>query len=152
MTGMIGIGTGLYVRRATGGVESPPPPPPPPPPPVTPLTAIAADGWRATWPTPPGTVTPMATTLAITRQGFDAVGGAAAPVDAVGVLSRMRLPYPDQSSLTADQVSLSDFVYAGDTVAGVANASTRAYPKPVALWLNHDLERATAATHTLRLA
>lgn len=150
MAGMIGIGMGLYARRhsGAGGVS----PPPPPPPPVTPLTAVAADGWRATWPSPPATVTPMATTLSVTRQGFDATGAAAFPVDAVGVLSRVRLPHPDHAILTADQVSLSEFIYAGDTISGMTNGSTRAYPRPIAIWLNHDLERATAATHTLRLA
>lgn len=145
--GMIGLSAGIFAWRPSGSAVSPPPPPPP-----SVLTTIASDGWRAVWPAPPASVTPMAETLAVTRQGFDGTGAASAPVDAVEVMSRIRLPYPDQSTLTADQVSLSEFIYAGDTIAGVVNDSTRAYPKPIALWLNHDLERATSATHTLRLA
>lgn len=144
---MIGLGAGIFAWRPSGSAALPPPPPPP-----SVLTAIASDGWRASWPTPPASVSPMAETLAVTRQGFDGTGTASAPVDSVGVLSRVRLPYPDQATLTADQVSLSDFIYAGDTIAGVTNTSTRAYPKPIALWLNHDLERAAGTTHMLRLA
>lgn len=50
----------------------------------------------------------------------------------------MRQPYPDHASLTQDQVALSDFVYASDTIAGAENGSILASPRPVAQWVVPD--------------
>ena len=118
------------------------------------VTAIQADGWRASHSAVPAEFDPVGDPrhVTVTRQGFDAAGSAITFDEDVLLTKRVRQPYPNQATLTASDVALADFVYAGDTVAGVTNASTRAYPKPIALWLNHDLERATAATHTVRLA
>jgi hypothetical protein len=120
---------------------------------ATPVTVIAANGWQATWPAPPA-IDPVAApqTLAVTRAGFTATGTATTVTDTVTVMARVRQPYPNQAVLTADQVSLSDFVYAGDTILGVANGSTVSYPRPVCCWLTPDLERATGSTFTARLA
>ena len=120
---------------------------------ATPVTAIAANGWQATWPAPPA-IDPVGApqTLAVTRPGFTATGAATTVTDTVTVMARVRQPYPNQAALTADQVSLSDFVYAGDTIPGVANGSTVGYPRPVCCWLTPDLERATGSTFTARLA
>ena len=120
---------------------------------LNPLTMIAANGWQATWPTPP-TLDPVGAprTVAITRAGFDASGTALALVDRLTMMKRVRQPWPNQTSLTADQVALSDFVYATDTVSGMTNASTLAPPRPICFWLTPDLERATGATFTVQLA
>ncbi|MBI1220927.1 MAG: hypothetical protein GC186_20595 [Rhodobacteraceae bacterium] len=120
---------------------------------MTPVTAVAANGWQATWPAPP-VINPVGApqVLAVTRPGFTATGAATMVTDNVTVMARVRQPYPNQAALTADQVALSDFVYAGDTIPGVANGSTVAYPRPVCCWLTPDLERATGNTFTARLA
>lgn len=138
---MIGIGIGLG-RRGTDGAA-----------PVPALFQAAnADGWTATYASPPA-FDPIGApeTFTVTRQGFDAAGNATTPADTLTVMSRLRQPFPNQTSLTADQVTLSDFVHAGDTVAGAANNSTRAAPRPVCLWLQPDLVRATGSV-TVRLA
>lgn len=118
-----------------------------------PVTAIAANGWQATWPAPP-VIDPVAAPQAftVTRQGFTATGAVTTVAESVTVMARVRQPYPNQAALTADQVALSDFVYAGDTIPGVVNGSTIAYPRPVCCWLTPDMERATGSTFTARLA
>jgi hypothetical protein len=125
----------------------------PPPAPVA-ITAIESSGWQAIYPSPPASLNPVSApqTVTVTRQGFSPSGAATSVSDVLTLMARQRQPYPNQASLTADRVVLSDFVYAGDVIAGVSNASTRSAPQPIAMWLNHDLERATAATHVLRLA
>lgn len=67
-------------------------------------------------------------------------------------MARIRNPYPSQASLTADQVSLSDYIYATDVVSGAVNNSTLAAPKPIAAWLTPDFEHVTGSTLTARLA
>jgi len=150
----ITVGHGMGLGLAPLGSDSPvTPPPPPPPPTVTTLSDFAANGWSATYPAPPA-FDPHNTpeTFTVTRRGFDATGMPTTPRDTLTIMARLRQPYPDQNTLTPDQVALSDFIYDGDVVAGVQNNSTRAYPLPIAMWLNHDHARATSATHTLRLA
>lgn len=120
-----------------------------------PVTTIAADGWQATYDgTPPAEMDPSGDpeTVTVTRQGFDASGGAVSVNDTVTLMKRVRQPYPNQGSLTADSIALSDFVYAGDTIAGVANNSTRTYPKPICCWLHGDHQIAAGPTFTARVA
>jgi len=100
----------------------------------------------------------------VRRNGFSAPGVAAQPVDELRVLSRLRQPYSDDDLWTAvvdgkATATLSNFVYADDDVfdaagvaGGIANASTRAYPKPIAAWLNHDRDDCTSASYVVRLA
>jgi hypothetical protein len=64
-------------------------------------------------------------TLAVTRQGFDATGATASYADTLVVTKRVRQPYPNQATLTATTVSLSDYVYSTDTVVGVTTARPR---------------------------
>jgi hypothetical protein len=116
--------------------------------------SVNADGWSVTYAIPPTfdqVGSPEAVT--VTRSGYDTSGAVVAVVDDLICMSRIRLPYPNQASLSADQVALSDFIYAGETISGSpVNNSARAYPKPVSMWLNHDREAAKASTHTVRLA
>lgn len=104
------------------------------------ISAIAADGWGATYPTPPAEFDPVgdAKTVSILRAGFDATGAPATAAETLRVMKRIRLPYPDQATLTADAAALSDFVYATDSVVGVTNNSTREAPAPIAVWCIPD--------------
>jgi hypothetical protein len=117
------------------------------------FSAVNADGWSATYSSPP-TFDPVGDpeVFTVTREGFDATGTATTLNEDLTVMARIREPYPDETDLTADQVSLSDFIYADDVVFGATNNSTRPYPKPIALWLHHDRERITSSSYTLRLA
>ncbi|MEM9062502.1 MAG: hypothetical protein AAGD13_18730 [Pseudomonadota bacterium] len=117
------------------------------------VSAIGVDGWRATYASP-GTFDPVADPryVVVDRPGFDAGGSSVTVTDSLLLTSRVREPFPNQSSLTPSDVALNDLVYAGDTITGVTNGSTRAYPKPQAVWLTHDREWATSDTHTVRLA
>ena len=141
---MMGMGLGQIgaLLGAGGGISAPPP-----------ITAIAADGWRATYPTPPS-LTPLSApvTVTVSRQGFTPGGLATSVADTLTLMVRLREPYPNQTTLSPDQVSLSDFVYAADSIAGVTNGSELAYPHPIACWLTPDLERARGTTFTARLA
>lgn len=119
------------------------------------MTFVAADGWQATYPSPPASFNPVSApvTLAVTRPGFTTTGSATTVVDQLTVMARVRQPFPAQTSLTADKVALSNFVYATDQLpAGVTNQSTLTYPRPIACWLTPDLERAQGSTFTARLA
>lgn len=78
--------------------------------------------------------------VSVSRQGFDATGAAATIAETLLTTKRVRLPYPDQGTLTADSVALSDFVYSSDTIAGVTNNSAVVSPKPVAHWVSTDRE------------
>lgn len=123
------------------------------PAPSIPITAIAADGWTATYPSPP-TLDPVGDPETITVQspGFDSSGSATTVSRTVTLMTRIREPYPDQASLTTSDVAVSEFVHAGDTISGVTNNSTRAHLAPQGMWMLHDLERATSTTFTVRLA
>ena len=79
-------------------------------------------------------------------------GAPAVVTDVLTVMSRVREPWPDDQTWTPSDVALSDVVYAGDAVLGVVNGSAAAYPKPQALWLNHDRDVAEGPTFTARLA
>ncbi len=83
---------------------------------VSAVSAVNADGWSVTYPTPPAGFDPVAAPerLTVTRAGFDAAGAAVTVAEAVTLMARVRQPYPNQNSLTADRVALSDFIHAGD--------------------------------------
>lgn len=117
------------------------------------VNSIGTDGWRVDY-TAPGTFDPVGDPRYVVaeRNGFDATGNGVSVSDALLLTTRVREPYPNQASLTAGDVAMSDFVYSSDVVAGVTNSSTRAYPSPQAMWLNHDREHSTKATYTVRLA
>ena len=141
------IGIGMWItsaRNAGGGAAGPVTDPN--------ITAFNVDGWSAVYTSPP-TFDPVADPkyAYVTRSGYNASGGAATVTDAITVTTRRRQAHPNQASLSADIAALSDYVYTTDTVTGVTNNSTRAAPKPIAAWLNRDLERATSASHTVRM-
>lgn len=119
------------------------------------LSSVSVNGWRATY---SGDLSagldPIGAPEVVTvqRAGFDAGGAAVTVNDPLTLMAQVREPYPNQANVTADQVSLSDFVYSGDQIAGVTNNSTRTAPHPVAMWLTPDYERAISDTITVRMA
>lgn len=141
------IGVGIELGQIARGVQNTPPVVP-----TSPVSYVASDGWQTTHPDPSAFDPTTSDPVIVNRQGFDANGNPTLVTDTLALTTRIRLPYPDQETLTANQIALSDFVYTGDTIEATTNASTMPYPKPIAMWLNHDRERATTATHTLRLA
>jgi hypothetical protein len=121
---MFGFGFGAARQRFVGSVALPPA-----------LSAIAADGWRATVDSPSDlSLTPFTAT----RAGFDATGTATTFADILHLTKRVRQVFPDQASLTATDVALSDYVYLGDLIAGAVNNSTEVSPKPVLDWIMPD--------------
>lgn len=146
---MIGIAIVPALRRA--GMALLPPSPPPAVLPA-PFGAVNADGWSATWADPPA-LDPHGDPLpfTVTRAGFDAAGQPATVNDTLVPMARLRQPWPNQASLTADQVVLSDFIHAGDTLSGAVNNSARPAPRPVCLWLQPDMLRVSGSV-TVRLA
>jgi len=121
--------------------------------PASNMTAINANGWSGVYPSPP-TFNPVGApeNISVIRSGYTAAGVATTFAENITIMKRLRQPYPNQATLTTDQVTLQDFVYASDAVPGVTNNSTLAYPLPVAMWLTPDLERITGSTFTARLA
>jgi len=104
-----------------------------------PFQQVDPAGWTATWPSPPA-IDPVndPQVFSVIRQGFDGTGQQVTRTDSFVVTRRVRQPFPDQSSLTPATVALDDYVYATDTVAGAANASTAVSPRPVAAWVMPD--------------
>ena len=134
--GAAGTGTGA----GTGGGGTTP----------APLTAVAAEGWRAAH-AGIAAFTP-GESFTIARPGFDAAGQPVTVSEEIAVTARVRLPWPDQDVLTADEVALSDAIRAGDAVEGAANGSLLPMPRPVAMWLHSDRARAQGGAFTARLA
>lgn len=129
MVGM-GLGIGLTRRRAGGGGPAPIP---------ANFQSVNADGWSATYASPP-TFDPAGSPeeFTVSRAGFDATGTAATITENLICTQRIRQVFPNEGSLTTDQVSLSDYIYSTDTIAGVTNNSTETSPKPVANWARAD--------------
>jgi hypothetical protein len=120
---------------------------------ISPVTEILADGWRAEHRDIPSfSTTSEARNVTVNRRGFDTAATAVSRASVVQLTSRVRQPYPDHSNFTDKTVACSDFVYAGDTINGAINHSTRPAPRPIAMWLNHDRERVEDDVHILRLA
>ena len=125
---MRGLSFGLALRARPRGGMAPAAPA---------ISTVHAEGWSAQWAsgTPP-TFTPdtQPQTIAVSRAGFD---GAAQPTVHVATrlfTRRRRRPWPDHAGDTPAAVALDDYVYATDTIAGVANLSTETSPRPVAAW------------------
>ena len=122
------------------------------------VTAIDADGWYVTYTTPPAEFDPVSDPKLVTveRLGFDATGSAVTVTEDVTIMKRVREPYPNEATLTANDASVSDFIYANDTIVEngttVTNNSTRDYPRPIATWLHEDYRITNDGSITLRLA
>lgn len=95
------------------------------------IATVAVNGWEASMPVPADLVFAP---VGLSRQGFDGSGSAIAIAESVVTTKRVRQPFPNQASLTALSVALSDYVYSTDTISGVTNGSAEISPQPVANW------------------
>jgi hypothetical protein len=104
------------------------------------LSAVLADGWSATYPSPPASFAPDSapTKVTVSRAGFDASGAAVTVSEQLVVTARVRQPYPNQAQLTPERVALSDYVYSTDAISGAVNNSGEASPKPIANHVTPD--------------
>lgn len=131
-----GLGTRLGTLGAglgTGGMSGPVSDPI--------IQSINANGWSVTTTSNPPTMQPDVAPkfLYASRQGFDQTGAAKSYVEGIVLTQRLRQPYPNQASLTSDQVVLSDYLYTTDTIIGsITGASSEASPKPIANWARAD--------------
>ena len=93
------------------------------------VTAIAPDGWQASYADPPLSfpLRNTANAISVKRPGFDAAGIAMTRSETVYVAQRVRNAYSDQASFTPNAVALSDYVFAEDEVPGVSNGSALSY-------------------------
>lgn len=123
----LAYGLGLRPRSPVGATAMP-----------ASISSIDADGWSAQWAngTPPAFAPDSApTSIAVSRAGFDAAGGAIS-YHTTGIFTRRkRQVYPNQALDTDATVALDDYVYATDSIAGVGNNSTETSPKPIAAWV-----------------
>lgn len=140
----IGIPIGLSAWRQAGTGETTYP---------ANFQSVNSDGWSTTYASPP-TLDPVGSPeiFTVSRAGYDASGTGVTVTENLTLMSRVREPYPNQATLTASTVAVNDFIYSTDTIAGVTNNSTRVAPKPVARWLNRDLEEISGSTHVVRLS
>jgi hypothetical protein len=87
--------------------------------------------------------------VVLNRPGHNSAGQPTSHAESLVLTQRVRLPYPDQASLDASRVALSDYVYATDSIVGAAaNMSAETSPKPVAAW---TLPGGRVVGNTLRL-
>ena len=110
---------GLHLGLTAAGGSAPPP-----------FSAIAADGWQATVDSPTDL---SLSTFTVTRDGFDSTGTATTHDETMYLTKRVRQVYPNQASFTTDKVTLSDYVYADDVIAGATNSSTVASPMDICI-------------------
>lgn len=113
----------------------------------TPLSAVSASGWEAIWPAPPADVT--GGQVLVTRPGFDENGAETTFEDVIAITARVR--EPGVATPTADVVALNDYIYAGDTISGVTNGSTRPHPHAQFAWLVPDRQEVGAGQNTVSL-
>ncbi|MQY44134.1 hypothetical protein GG681_15925 [Epibacterium sp. SM1969] len=113
-----------------------------------PLAQVETSGWSAQLPDP----TAVGAPLLVQRQGFDAAAAPRRFPQEVALTARIREPYPNHQVLSADRVSLSDFIYQGDQIVGAANNSTRPAPRPIAMWLTPDFEHIRTPIARVQLA
>ena len=121
----IGIGIGFPAAVTGGGGFTP-----------ANFQSVNSDGWSTTY-SSPTVASPEAFTAA--RQGYVGVTASTITEDLYAT-TRIRQPYPNQGTLTVDQVALSDYIYSADTIENVTNNSTATSPKPVANWVLSDFK------------
>lgn len=103
------------------------------------LQSMNADGWSATYSSPPNFDPVNGPKLvSLTRQGYTTAGATTTYAEDLICTQRIRQAFPNDASLSVDQVALSDFVYSTDTIIGATNNSTETSPKPVANWARPD--------------
>jgi hypothetical protein len=127
-----------------------------PPPPTAPVSAVAANGWRATMIVPQNlALLPISSSDA----GFDAAGSATTRSRTLYTTQRVYNAWSapgagTENTLTTADVALSDFLYSSSTVAGLDTSGCPASPKPVMKWrlpdgfiVGNSLRQRIAAWH-----
>lgn len=115
------------------------------------VSAINSDGWSAqTQAINQLTFLPLTAPQYITvkRPGYTTAGSTTTYTDSVAVVKQVRYPYPSYTSLNPVRVSLSDFVWASDTVVGAANTSTQQAPVPIVEW-DYGGDRQTTTNNSI---
>lgn len=118
---MVSVSVGLAVGgTATSGAVGP----------VSPISAVAANGWQATMPV----IADLAfSSVPANDQGFDATGAAITVSRDLYTTKRVRQVYPAHASFTASDVALNDYVLTTTVLLGGAtHSSTLTSPKPIA--------------------
>jgi len=125
VTATNGAGSQSETSLETGLVQAP----------AAQITAVPANGWEATYPSPPVSFDPIndPEVFTLTRTGALPEGGTDTLSEVVRINARVRLPHPDQSTLTADVVALSRTIYEGETIPGVT-VTGRDHRPPTARW------------------
>ena len=123
-----GLNAGIGSRRNLGGGV------------VAPFQSIRTDGWSGDATAPAAAV---GQTVSVLRNGYDASGNTTTFSDTLTITTRVRtvwnvgwtsagtVPVND-----ATRIALSDYVYQGETIAGVSNGSTVVSPQPIAAWVS----------------
>lgn len=115
------------------------------------VSAINSDGWSAqTQASGKLTFLPLTAPQFITvkRPGYTTSGSTTTYTDSVAVVKQVRYPYPSYTSLNPVRVSLSDYVWASDTVTGAANLSTQGAPLPIVEW-DYGGDRQTTTSNSI---
>ena len=105
--------------------------------PVVPFASVNALGWNVNYAATPPSLNPL-TTFSVSRAGFSDTGTATTITDTLTATQRTRQAFPNQASLTALTVALSDYILSTDTVSGATNNSTETMPKPICNWAMLD--------------
>jgi hypothetical protein len=115
------------------------------------VSAINSDGWSAqTQAINQLTFLPLTAPQYITvkRPGYTTAGSTTTYTDSVAVVKQVRYPYPSYTSLNPVRVSLSDYVWASDTVTGAANTSVQVAPLPIVEW-DYGGDRQTTTNNSI---
>jgi hypothetical protein len=125
----VGVGlaasTSLRTRSSAGGGVP------------VPFASVNTLGWNVDYAATPPSLNPL-TTFSVSRAGFDDSGNATTISETLTVTQRTRQVFPNEASLTALTVALSDYILSTDTVSGATNNSTETMPKPICNWAMLD--------------
>lgn len=119
----LGIGLGISRPRASSGGGGGA---------AVPFQSVNSDGWSTTYASP---VVASPEPFMASRQGYVGITPTTIPET---MYCTTRVPLPATSTLSANRVALSDYIYSTDTIAGAANNSPEISPKPVANWALPD--------------
>lgn len=138
-------------HRPGSGVGAPfSPPSPIPPGTPAPLLAVEANGEFAQWDgTPPADPADLINyVVTVTEDGYSSTGTATTHTEGFYVGLRVRQPYPNQASLSADRVALGFHIYENAVVNGgsATNNSTLVSPRPFFQWVDYGF-RVIGNTH-----
>jgi hypothetical protein len=121
----LGIDLGLGPRKVGGGGAP------------VPFASVNTLGWNVDYAATPPSLNPL-TTFSVSRAGFSDTGTATTILETLTVTQRTRQAYPNQASLTALTVALSDYILSTDSTPGATNNSTETMPKPICNWAMLD--------------